>query len=113
MEKFRKPETLKRKIDSLAKKYGRENIILDHGVGSYRFSRYEYEEASLKNNYSSTLKLFYEDFNDAKTERLYMSLTAEDMRKPTKDDYGREFVFCIWEKEYPRILEIREYTIRL
>lgn len=104
--RLRTPESIKKKIDSMLRK---GEVVLDHGVGAYDFDHYEYEEGNYK--HESSLKIFYKDFNK-KTPRLYMIVTENDLRKPKKNDWYTEFVDCYWEKEYPTLLFMREYTIR-
>lgn len=112
MQRFRSPESLKRKIDSLVKQYGSERLTLDHGIGNYQYSHYTYEDASWKNKYKSSITIWYIDFDKNKTVKPYMTLTEDNMRKPNKNDWFVELVSCIWEKEYPTLLEIREYEVR-
>lgn len=109
IRRLRTPESIKKKIDSMLRK---GEVVLDHGVGAYEFDHYEYEEGNYDNSYTSSLKIFYKDFNKEKTPRLYMIVTENDLRKPKKDDWYTEFVDCYWEKEFPTLLYMREYTIR-
>ena len=106
-KRLRTPESIKKKIDSMLRK---GEVVLDHGVGAYDFDHYEYEEANYEHD--SSLKIFYKDFDKEKTTRLYMVVTENNLRKPTKDDWYAEFVDCYWEKEFPTLLYMREYTIR-
>lgn len=115
VRRLRTPETVKKRIDMMLRSTEVITLwnllaphILDHGVGAYEFDHYDYEEASWSNNYTSALDVYYKDFDEAKTPRLYMRLTENNLRKPGKDDCG-EFVDCYWEKEYPTLLYMREY----
>lgn len=108
MIRYRSPETVKKKIDQMLKKSGK--VILDHGVGNYEFTRYEYDEPGIDNGFQSVLWVFYRDFDDGK-EKLFMKLTEDNLRKPTKDDYYVELIHCGWEKKYPTLLEMREYYV--
>ncbi len=105
VRRLRTPETVKKRIDMMLRS---TEVILDHGVEAYEFDHYDYEEASWSNNYTSALDVYYKDFDKAKTPRLYMRLTKNNLRKPGKDEWG-EFVDCYWEKEYPTLLYMREY----
>ena len=109
MRRLRTPESVKRKIDSTLR---RGKVILDHGISAYEFDSYDYEEANYENNYTSSLKIYYKDFNKEKTTRLYMVVTENNLRKPKKDDYYAELVDCYWEKEFPTLLYMREYYVR-
>ena len=108
MIRYRTPESVMKRINAMKKK---GEVILDHGVGSYEFDHYEYEPPGYKNGWRSKLDIFYKDFDKAKTVRLYMSLTEDNLRKPKKDDWYIELVSCRWDKKYPTLLEIREYTV--
>ena len=108
MIRYRTPDSVKKKIDAMLKK---GEVILDHGVGAYEFDHYEYDPPGFENRWQSRLDLFYKDFDKAKTVRLYMSLTENNLRKPNKDDWYVELVTCKWDKEFPTLLEVREYTV--
>ena len=105
---FRTPESVKAKIDNMLKK---GEVVLDHGICAYEFDHYEYEEASWKNGYTSSLSIYYKDFDVNKTVRLYLVLTEKNLRKATKTDYFVELVDCYWEKEFPTLLNMREYYV--
>lgn len=110
MKRFRTPESVRRQIDLMVKRYGKDKICLDSGIGAYQFSRYKYEEPSYSNNYTSCIILYYIDFDANRTERTFTILSANDLRKPTKYDCGY-FTSCLWEEEYPTLLEVREYRV--
>lgn len=109
---YRKPESIKTRLDLMEKKIGKANIIIDHGVASYSYSRYEYIEPSFKNNWTSSISIYVYDFDKDNTEILYMTVTENDLRKPNKDDWYVELVHCSWDKEYPSVLYMREYTAK-
>lgn len=108
---FRKPESIKARLDIMEKKIGKEKMCIDHGVVNYAYSRYEYEEPCCKNNWVSKIYIYVYDFDRNKTEILDMILTEKNLRKPTKDDWYVELMHCSWDKRYPSLLEIREYTV--
>lgn len=109
MIRYRTPESIKKRIDTMLKK---GEVILDHGVLACEFDHYEYEEASWENNYTSKLHLFYKDFDTNKTVRYYMTVTENNLRKPTKNDWYVELIHCSWDKRWPTLLEMREYLVR-
>ena len=110
MRRYRTIDGVKKKIDAMLRK---GEVVLDHGIGSYEFSGYSYEEPSFDNGFEAKLHIYYKDFDVNKTERLYMTLTDNNLRKPKKLSWGDyehgEFVNCYWEKEYPTLLYMREY----
>lgn len=107
MIRYRKPESVMKRIDILLRRNG--EVLLDHGIGGYWFDHYEYEEANWENKYKSQLRVFYRDYD--KTVKLYMVLTEDNLRKPTKDDLFVYLVDCSWEKEFPRLLNMKQYHI--
>ena len=108
IRRYRTPESVKKRIDYMLRK---GEVILDHGIGSYEFDHYDYDEASWENDYKSALYIWYRDFDANKTVKLYMKLTEDNLRKPEKYEW-REFVDCYWEKKYPTLLYMREYDWR-
>ena len=109
MIRYRTPESVKKRIDTMLKK---GEVVLDHGVASYEFDHYEYEEPSYDNHYIAKLHIFYKDFDVNKTVKHYMTVTENNLRKPNKDDWYVELVHCSWDKRWPTLLEMREYLIR-
>lgn len=102
VRRYRTPESVKKRIDCMLRN---GKVILDHGIASYEFDHYDYE--------NGILDIYYKNFDVNKTVRLYMRLTENNLRKPKKDSWGDyewgEFVDCYWEKEYPSLLYMREY----
>lgn len=108
---FRKPESLKSKLDTLVKKYGTNKITIEHGCACYEFHHYDYEEPSWKNNWESTITIYVVDFWNGKVVE-FGTYTEKDLAKPTYDelDWGcYDKIFTFWEKQFPTIIEIREY----
>jgi len=110
MIRYRTPENIKKKIDMLIRDH--KKISIDHGIACYEYDHYEYIEGSYKNNFTPQLDVYVKDFWNNGNVILYMTLTADNMRKPTKNDWFTELVSCTWEKEFPTILNIKEYTVR-
>ncbi len=108
MVRYRKPESVKKRIDLMLKN---GKVTLDHGVSAYEFDHYEYEEPSFENGYKSKLTVFYKDFDKEKTIREYMQLTEDNLKVPGKDDLFSWFVDCYWEKEFPTLLYMKEYQL--
>lgn len=107
IKRIRTPESVRKRIDLMLKN---GEVILDHGCGSYKFNHYEYEEPRFENNYESKLVIYYKDFDGIIKE--YMTVTENNLRKPTKNDGLLDwFVDCYWEKKYPTLLYMREYQI--
>ena len=102
MRRYRTIDGVKKKIDLMLRN---GEVVLDHGIASYEFDHYDYEDG--------VLDIYYKDFDANKTIKLYMRLTENNLRKPKKDPWGDyewgEFVDCHWEKEYPSLLYMREY----
>ena len=109
---YRTPESVMKRLDAMQKKLKEnEHISIDHGVAVYKFDHYEYEEPTFKNNFESCLIIYVEDFWTHKIIE-YMRLNESNLRKPNKDDWFVELVHCSWEKAFPTILNMREYTVR-
>lgn len=112
MIRYRTPESVKKRIDAMQKKLkADEQISIDHGVAVFKFDHYEYEKPSFKNNFESSLTIYVEDIWSDKIIE-YMVLKESNLRKPTENDWFVELVHCSWEKEYPTILNLREYEVR-
>ncbi len=109
IKRYRTPESIKRRLDLMLKN---GEVVLDHGCGSYEFDHYDYYEPNVENNWQSKLIVYYKDFDKNHTIREYMSVTEDNLRKPSKDDIFSWFVDCYWEKEYPTLLYMKEYQIR-
>ena len=107
--RYRTPESVKKRLDLMIKK---GEVVLDHGIGSYEFDHYDYYEPDWSNNFESKLVIYYKDFDVNKTVREYMTVTKNNLRKPTEDDIFDWFVDCYWEKEFPTLLYMKEYQIR-
>ena len=108
IRRLRSPESIKKRLD-LMQKSGK--VILDHGVGAYKFDHYDYEEPSFENGYESKLVIYYEDFDMDKTVREYMTVSEGNLRKPTDQDCMTWLVDCYWDKAYPTLLYMREYQV--
>lgn len=112
---FRKPESLMKKLNMLEKKYPGE-ISIDHGIANYRYHHYEYEPATCDNGFVSSLTVYVEDFNNNDKVIPYMTVTEENLRKPTAADreYGvkGDLIECYWEKQFPSIIVMFEYDPR-
>ena len=106
MIRYRTAESVKRKIDAMLKK---GEVILDHGVGAYEFAYYDYVYPCVQNGFVSQLHLFYKDF-DGKI-KYYMTVSEANLRIPVKDDYGIGLITCSWDKRWPTLLEVRDYTV--
>lgn len=106
---YRTVESVKKRLDLMLKQ-GSE-ILLYHGSGAYRFSRYEHCKPCPESNWKESLYVYYIDGVTHK-ESEYMVITDDVLRKPTEDDFGLWFVDCHWEKEYPSLIYMREYTLR-
>lgn len=112
MIRYRKPESVKKRLDIMKKNLKEnENISIDHGVAVFKFDHYEYKEPSFENNFESSLIIYVEDIWSDKIIE-YMILKERNLRKPTENDWFVELVHCSWEKEFPTILNIREYEVR-
>lgn len=106
---FRKPESLKSKLDTLVKKYGTNKITIEHGCGCYEFHHYDYEESSWKNNWESAITVYVIDFWNGKVIE-FGRYTERELSKPTEYDcYNYDKVYTRWDKEFPTIIEINEY----
>lgn len=111
MQHFRTPESLKKKLDSMIKKYGNE-FTIDHGIANYQFDHYEYYEPRWENSWTSCIIIYVKDFWHKDEVVEYGRYTEADLCKPTKYDLAWgyfEKYRAVWEKEFPTILEIREY----
>jgi len=112
MRHFRTPESIKAKLDVMEKQIGADNICLDHGVGAYQYSHYVYTNANYSNKWTSQITIYFVDFDLNKTVRPFITVTANDLRKPNKNDWYVDLVSCYWEKEFPSLLCIKEYTVK-
>lgn len=111
--RIRTVKGLKRKLLSLEKQYKKEEISIDHGVAVFGYDHFEYIEPTFENHFTESIIIYVKDFDFNNRIIEYMTLTDENLRKPNGDkDYYKEFVTCIWEKEFPTILYIREYTYK-
>ena len=109
---FRKPESLKNKLDTLIKKYGNEKITIEHGCGCYEFDHYEIEEPSWKNHWESAIIIYVKDFWNNNKVTEFGRYNETNLAKPTLDElrWGCTYKqFTKWDKEFPTIIEIRDY----
>ena len=104
--RYRTANSVKRKIDSMLKK---GEVILDHGVSAYELDHYDYVGPCVQNGFVSQLHLFYKDFDGQ--VKYYMTVSEKNLRKPKKNDYAISLVTCNWDERWPKLLEVREYTI--
>lgn len=112
---IRSVEQLKKRLDLMIRDYGAENIILDHGSGSYSFSKYLY----YPKGYDTELKKWRDEdmlvvfCKIEEKEQEYLTITNEELRKPKGEyDYCHWFVHASWEKKYPKILNLSEYEFK-
>ena len=106
--KLRTPESVKRMLDAMTK---RGPVVLDHGICAYTFDHYDYQAPSVHNDFRSSIAIFYQDFDLDKTVKLFMILTENDLRVPTKDDVCCYLTCCEYEKKYPQMLYLKEYQV--
>lgn len=105
---FRKPESLKSKLDILVNKYGANKITIEHGCGCYEFHHYDYEEPSWKNSWESAITIYVIDFWNNKVIE-FGTYTEKDLAKVDKNWGYWGQVYTKWDKEFPTIIEISEY----
>lgn len=109
---FRKPQTLKNKLDALEKRLGKDNITIETHPACYQYDHYEFHEGNWENRFVDSIVIYYQDFDINKTIRS-IEITAEDMRHPTKADYlygsGKDLLNITWDKRWPTIIDIVEY----
>lgn len=111
--RIRTVKGLKRKLLAMEKKYKKEEISVDHGVVNYGYDHFEYEEPNFQNHFTESITIYVQDFDKNKSIIPYMTVTDRHLRKPNGEkDYYREFVCCIVEKEFPKIIYMREYTYK-
>lgn len=109
MKHYRTVQSLKKKLDEMELKYGKK-FTIDHGIANYAYDHYQYNSPCSDNAWTESITLYVVDFWNGKVIE-YMTLTDRDLRKPTR----KELEWCYmginasWEKEFPTILEIREY----
>ncbi len=107
---FRKPKSLKSKLDSLVKKYGAERITIEHGCGYYEFHHYDYVEPSWKNNWEESIIIYVKDFWNNNKVVEFGEYTEKNLAK-INDNWGYYGqIYTKWDKQFPTIIEIDEYN---
>ncbi len=113
--KIRSIKQVKKRLDLIIKNYGK--VILDEGTINTPLTRYVYIEEGfdpIDHQWKpERLYIYGESFKEGKTEDLFAYVTNEKLRKPKIfDDDLEEFCTCYYEKEYPTILNVKEYTFK-
>ena len=92
-------DSLKKRLDSMIKNVGKENIIIEDGALNLSFHHYEFFP-------NEKIRIYCK-------EKLYAEVTNDTLRKPKgENDYYQQFHYCNWQKKYPSILILNEYTFK-
>ena len=111
---FRKPSSVKRKIDAMQKKMKKEDIVVDCGVCNYEYDHYEFRNGGYRDGkfHDDEIDIYVIDFVNNKPILLF-TLTEENMREPKGDsDLFMDFNYVHHDSKYPTLFCITHYEYR-